>query len=330
MAHYERLDQALVEESAKDASERDAAEAARVRTELGETQKRLAALDARLDKEFPTYRELTDPKPVPLESAQKLLAEDEALVVYLSEADALYAFVVRRGRADFFRTAVKRTDLASEVKRLRALVDPTNNEPSELIAKPYDAALAYTLYKQVLAPLEPQLVGVKNLIVVPDGPLQSLPLGILLTAQPAKPRATLADMRSLPWLAAQYTTTTLPAVSSLRALRAFARPTLAAEAFVGFGNPVLVGDKQESRGGGQTVAKLMSRGTAADVNDVRKRSPLPDTADELRAVAKTLGASEKSLMMGDAATETQLKSMDLTRYRRVSLRSGEHNPKSKG
>ena len=43
---------------------------------------------------------------------------------------------------------------------------------------PFDTTLAYELYRQIFAPAEPLLQNVRHLIVVPDGALQSLPLGV--------------------------------------------------------------------------------------------------------------------------------------------------------
>ena len=45
------------------------------------------------------------------------------------------------------------------------------------------------------------------------------------------------------------------------------------------------------------------RGAVADTAEVRKLDPLPETADELRAVAKSLGAGEGDLYLADRATE---------------------------
>ncbi len=41
----------------------------------------------------------------------------------------------------------------------------------------------------------------------------------------------------------------------------------------------------------------------ADVDAVRRLSPLPETADELRAIAKVLNAGEGSVFVGNQATE---------------------------
>jgi hypothetical protein len=59
------------------------------------------------------------------------------------------------------------------VTALRARLDPARNPTLE----PYSATRAYRLYEKMLAPPSPLLTGVHNLLIVPDGALQSLPSG---------------------------------------------------------------------------------------------------------------------------------------------------------
>ena len=46
---------------------------------------------------------------------------------------------------------------------------------------PVDVESAFELYRLLLEPLRPQLVGVKDLILVPDEVLLALPFGVLVT-----------------------------------------------------------------------------------------------------------------------------------------------------
>ena len=64
-------------------------------------------------------------------------------------------------------------------------------------------------------------------------------------------------------------------------------------------------------------------------------SPLPETADELRAVAESLGADEFDLKLGSAATVTRVKQTKLDQYRIVyfathALVAGETEKAAKG
>jgi CHAT domain-containing protein len=91
----------------------------------------------------------------------------------------------------------------------------------------------------------------------------------------------------------------LPAVSSLNALRQTSSGPIADEPFLGVGDPVLTGTPAAA--------------------DLRQLPALPETAEELRAVAKTLGASSDDLLLGPRASEVVLRGMPLDRYRVIEF-----------
>ena len=78
--------------------------------------------------------------------------------------------------------------------------------------------------------------------MVPDGALQSLPLGVLVTKESQGEFTDFSGYRQTQWLARKYAMTTLPSVSSLRALRSFAKRTKASRPFLGVGDPKLEGE----------------------------------------------------------------------------------------
>ena len=317
MARFEQLDSRIVQAAGQRGAE---ALAASLRTEQAESLKAITELDARLERDYPQYRELTNPKPLELAAAQKFLAEDEALVMLLVSSDESFLWALRRNDAGFFKLAIKRSELAEQVKKLRTQLDLGSGDPGRMLARPFDVAAAHALYRQILAPAEPLLAGAKNLIFIPDGAMQSLPLGVLVTALPAKPVAALADHAQVAWLAKQYAITVLPAAGSLRALRQFGKAPASREPFAGFGDPVLGGNGKSTDGTRRAnIPGLYSRGAVADVNEVRQLSSLPESADELRAIAKALKAPATSIRLGAAATERAVKEADLTRYRNLAF-----------
>ncbi|MBI3373924.1 MAG: CHAT domain-containing protein, partial [Betaproteobacteria bacterium] len=328
----EAVDGLLIREVSKPPAQRTPQSEQRLRDEQVLLTRQITELDARLAREFPQYAELSSPQPLALDAAQKLLGEDEALVTFLVSQNEAFVWAVRSKGAQFQRLAIKRGELEALVKRLRAQLDlgiPEGTpERGALFSRPYDVAAAHELYVALFGPIEPMLVGVRHLILVPDGPLQSLPFGVLVTAPAQKPLPSLVQLRDLPatrtdypevvWLIKRYAITVLPAVSSLRALRAFARSNPGSEPFVGFGDPILGRSGQGSRG--VQLGVLLSRGPVADAREVREAfSRLPETADELRAIAATLKASRENLYLGPAATEARVKSMDLSRFRNVAF-----------
>jgi hypothetical protein len=89
---------------------------------------------------------------------------------------------------------------------------------------PFDLARAHALYKGLFGEVEDQIKG-KQLFIVPSGALNALPLQVLVTEKPAEALpATSAGYAEAAWLGTRNALTVLPAVASLKALRAHANP----------------------------------------------------------------------------------------------------------
>jgi CHAT domain-containing protein/Tfp pilus assembly protein PilF len=301
---WRRLDGTIVAAASKPPAERDQAAEKAARAEQAATGQRLAALDAKIAQDFAQYAELSSPRPVKLTELQTLLGPDEALLAYSASSAKTWLWAVRRDRATMYDIPLTGKALGAEIRALRGRLDPVRNP--EL--KSFDVKRAYALHQAMLAPAAAELDGVRHIFIVPDGALQSLPIGVLVTAPPEEK----IDYRKVHWLARQYAVTTLPSVSSLRALRQFARGAPAPAPFLGIGDPALDGARGDTRGA-QPVALL--RGAVADVDAVRKLPPLPETADELRALAQAQGAGADALYLRDRATETTVKALKLDQYR---------------
>ena len=82
------------------------------------------------------------------------------------------------------------------------------------------------------------------------------------------------------------------------------------------GDPVLQGARGQTRG---LVAANLFAGALADVGAVRRLPPLPDTANELRTIGKSLNAPDDRVWLRQRATETAVRKTDLTRYRVLSF-----------
>ena len=102
-------------------------------------------------------------------------------------------------------------------------------------------------------------------------------------------------------------------MSSLRALRIFAKRTRATRPFLGIGDPKLRG--KTGLGRGVKLASLFTPRGVADVDSVRRLSSLPGSADELKSLARTLGAGDDALILGSEATETRINRMPLNDYK---------------
>ena len=285
----------------------------RQRKDLSELDRKLKQLDERLAREFPEYAELATPQPMQLRAVQKLLGSSEAMLTYVVAYKHTFLWVIRRDKSAMHRLDIGPKELNKAVRELRIGLDLTGiNNTSDI--PPFDTALAHDLYNKLFAPAEAMLEGVRHVFVVPDGAMQSLPMGVLTTEKPESAVGSFKDYRKIPWLTKRYAMSTLPSVSSLRALRVFAKKAGAKQPFLGIGDPLLKGHPGETRG--VKLASLFTSRGIADVNAVRSMlAPLPDTAQELLAMAKSLGAGSNKVMLRDRATERALRSIDLTPYK---------------
>jgi CHAT domain-containing protein/tetratricopeptide (TPR) repeat protein len=202
---------------------------------------------------------------------------------------------------------------------------------------PFDLVRAYQLYTELFGQVEDLIKG-KHLLIVPSGPLTQLPFQVLVTEAPKVARpSNFADYRNVSWLVRKHAITVLPAVSSLKALRELAKQSHASKPYIGFGNPLLDGQpaKYEEDGPAAKLARekrcdpmlrqrvasvpglregtramMRSDSGLADVADLRRWEPLPETADELCDVAHDLGVDPKTdLYLGPMATETKIKQL---------------------
>ncbi len=203
---------------------------------------------------------------------------------------------------------------------------PKENEPL-----PFDLASAHDLYQALFGQVA-DLINGKHLLIVPSGPLTQLPFQVLVTQKSDTKLMGTDAFRRAEWLSRSNTIAVLPAVSSLKALRQHAKTSRATKPFVGFGNPLLDGsdpqgsraklarDKQECpKTARQRVAgpfgvhggvrSITQRSGLVDVADIRSQIPLPETADELCAVARDLRVAYGDILLGARANEREIKSL---------------------
>ena len=179
-----------------------------LRDSVDQAGKQLDVLDARIATQFPQYAELSHPKPLDLKDAQALLAPGEVMLVYLVGDKEGWLWAFRRDRAEFLKLDIGGKPLAEVVMALRAKLDPALN--ADML--PFDTERANALYEKIVAPVAALLDGAREVFVVPDGPLDSLPFGVLVTKPPTHAPDDPADYRAVAWFAREHALTVLPSV----------------------------------------------------------------------------------------------------------------------
>ena len=283
---------------------------------------------ADLEQRFPDYGRVTNPQPASVADAQKALQPTEALLVIYSTPDQTYVWAVpKSGPVSFAVSPLAPKDIGAAVKILRKALDPDASTAGDIPA--FDVATAYKLYAGLLAPVKPGWQDAKTLLVVANGSLGQLPLGLLTTAKrkaaPDEPGQPLfSGYRAMPWLIRQVAVTQLPSVTSLTTLRATPLAKANRKPFIGFGDPYF-SKKEEAQaiaeqgammaaqiaGGGlvdmrKAPVKLRSAPKTENVNnaDLALLPRLPDTAEEVKDVALALKADAgKDVYLGPQANE---------------------------
>ena len=324
-AEADRLDKNIIAAVSKPPAERNTAIEDQIRKRVEEIKSERDKIQDVFSQRFPDYVALLKPQPLTVEQTQAPLADDEAIVAVDLDKKS-YVWVITKDRADWKELSVSAEDVSKDVGILRTGLNPDS-------PKPFDRSLAYQLYRKVLGPIEEIISQKTRLSFVLDGALTSLPPQVLVTRDP-----TNKDLKSTDWLIRRNAIAILPSVYSLKVLREKSSKVAVAKPLIGFGDPVF------QRGGTAIGARIASnrgyasfyRAGTADLEVLAKAlPPLPETADELRAVAKSLGAGEADLKLGSAATVTAVKQTKLDQYRIVyfathALVSGETEQAAKG
>ena len=308
---------------------------AQMRKDVESLTRERGDLKAQIEKSFPDYAELIDPKPVSTAQVQSALRAGETLIsIYLGEDASFVWAVPKSGAIVMASSPLTMVQVGKTVEHLRKALDPSANSINDIPA--FDLAEAGKLYEQLMKPVEPAWKGKsRNLLIVPHGPLGQLPFAVLPTsivALSAKSALPFEGYKAVPWLIRQATLTQLPSVTALTTLRKTPLPGGESRMYLGIGDP-LFSKAQEREFLQETGHKVAAVGTTRGI-PVRLRSMpktenvdsaelallprLPDTEDELMEIGKTLGADmAKDVILHKNANEVTVKTMNLSDRRIV-------------
>ncbi|OWS72049.1 hypothetical protein CBI30_04230 [Polynucleobacter aenigmaticus] len=297
----------------------------KLRADIDAFQSQRESLKKDIEKKFPEYAELVEPKPATIERTQRLLKSDEVLVSWYFAENVGYVWAIsKQGTPQFSQLSIGRKQMAKEVSQLRKALDPGVSTIDEI--PPFDVALAYKLYQEILAPVESGFKGKKVMLVVPHAELGQLPISLLVTqatSQPTKGGAVaFAGYKTVPWLTREIAVAQVPSVTALTALRSLPEGNPNRKSFVGFGDPYFSGSQEKSaqKTGATQLAtrgiplKLRSAPKTAGVSsaELALLPRLPDTSLEIEEIAKVVGAQSSDIFLHKQASVKQVTTMDLS------------------
>jgi CHAT domain-containing protein/Tfp pilus assembly protein PilF len=320
----EQLDKAIVAGLSKQAG-RDPAASLRGRGRLAAIASERAGLQKTLAAEFPNYAALSNPLPLKAREIQTLLSSDEAMVLFALGDKESFVFSLTRDNFDWKKIPLGADAVSQKVAAFRRGLDIGQASDASGKAHLFDLALANELYVTLLGPVEGLVKDKRSLLVAPSGALTALPFHLLVTEKPAAAIPEKIDgYRDAAWLLKRQAVSVLPSVASLKALRGFAQVDQAPKPMTGFGDPLFnpSGGGSEKRMASRSVTSVAYTdfwlGAGVDRARLSQALPqLPDTADELTAVAKDLAVSASDIHLGADASETTVKRAPLSDYRIV-------------
>jgi len=325
--HYDRLDKNLLQLLSAPPKRRNEVAILRERKSLVRVDTQIRQLDKKLAVQFPEYATLANPQPLKTADIQAQLKSDEALLYFMTSNRAVYIWVLTDKDMSWARAPLKRSNLRLQVAKLRKALDPSSAEtrgfaPDAVedlvspngrgpITTSFDLSASWQLYKELLQPFEGLVKDKKHLLIVASDALTALPFQVLLTAPPPTKGSDESDLyRRADWLIKRHALTTLPSISSLKALRQFAgKNGRAPKTLIAFGNPVFSRQKPATQVTQSGITSFY-RGGRVNLSALAQLSQLPDTKDELLNVARSLNVPVSELKLGRAATEEAVKALD--------------------
>lgn len=265
-------------------------------------EQRLFVVDAQLAQN-PRFQTVDD-RPATLDEIRAALKPGEAFLKIATLNRRLYGMVVTGDRMFAYAIApdaASKAAVGALAENVRRSIDGRLGD-GKLV--PFDDAAAYALYRLIAGPAEAVLGAAPGLVVDPSGPLEHLPIGVLVTRYDRDAvRASPFDFSQTAFLAGQATIST--ALSPRSFLAARARPrSLATRPFLGFGQhvpPLAIA---------ATTGRMVKVGYSCSV-DFGRLSSLsqafkPISERELTVAATALGVSGAPFITGAAFTDTAL------------------------
>ena len=237
----------------------------------------------------PEYRALRD-EAISAQDASNRLGPREVLVQIVLGPQHSYALALRRGRpVQVARLAVNEADAGRLVRAVRSAMDGELSRDG--VPAPFNAAAAGELYDRLLRPVEASFEGADSLVVVPDGPLLSLPFGLLLTGP-----ADAGNLAAAPWLIRRQAVSHAPSVQALVTQRARAPASNAAQPYIGFGDFIPATQAQLNR-------SFPRDRCADDATQAALLGRLPGFAREIQLAAGVMGPGSQRRLGRDFTAE---------------------------
>lgn len=261
--------------------------------DLADEENSLEQFQLEVRRSNPRYAVLKHLAPLSTERIQhEMLDNQTGLVEYFVGEDKSFAWLVTKDKISSATLpgAKDLNRLAGDYRR--SIAEKSN--PATL------AAQSHQLYRTLIQPFEGNLSSLHRLIIVPDGPLTSLPFETL-----AAERKGQAE-----YLVERFAIGYEPSASAFAAIKTASSQT-ESRGLLAFGDPAYESDNQNER---SAAMPADSRAYVGGGLDLRR---LPYTRTEVNAIGALFTSADRKLFLGPDANESKVKSEALEKYRYV-------------
>lgn len=280
-----------------------------------QTENQLEDLHVKIRLDNPLYASVQYPEPATLNQLQKsILKKKELLVRYFFAQDNLYVFLISQEYFKILTLHVPHTQIEEDITLY--LIDMCSS------AKDYPAIFkkAEHLYQKIFKPIEGEMAGKTDMIIIPDGQLTLIPFESLVIEH---------NMGKKPvFLVEKYQVKYMQSASVLAFLRNEERQENLSRGFIGFGDPVY--DYENFKQGTPekgVPAKIRNDipNTARNLNDevIHGRSMVMDrlqsSGEEVMAIADIFKKQTQNytVYLREQATETNAKGPHLKDFQYI-------------
>jgi len=287
---------------------------------ITEFNKALSMLNDEVKSNFSHYFAIINPSITSIDRVRDMLQNDESLIATFVGRDQTYVWAFGKTTpVEFSCAPFGQEELAADIEAIRQTLWPEQIETLSDIPN-FDLDSAFDLYRGLLQPVEVGWKKTRTIFFIADGPLGQLPLSVLPTRTSSIDSdggLLFSGHRNVPWLAKTHAVTLLPSPIALIHLRSFQGGRVERAPFAGFGDPWFRKDhlghpaRMKDRGAIRRRALIVTN--TMESAGVSKLPHLPETADEIRAIAESLGADlDRDIFVGKRASEKMVKDMDLS------------------
>ena len=275
--------------------------------------KQIQKINKKISKSYPEYYELLQPKLYTKDQIQNILKKDEVIISTFTGNYNSYVWFIFKDYIHLQKININKDNLSDIIKELRLSLSQ-----SEIInasqLKSFNINLSNHLYNLIFDNIESKFESINKIYYVLDGPLQSLPLEVLVTNKNNN------NYNEVSWLINKFEITYLTSVNDLISAKNIQNSNKIStpKKYIAFADPYLSDEDSKTRSTLKIDNLFDNRGIVS-VEEIKKLPSLPETAEEVKMIAKILEANDEDIYLQNNANENKVKSINLYNSKVISF-----------